>query len=1614
MLFTTTPASAQIMEFDPQIYEASAFYQDLAAKGEIHIDRREPPPRQEMYLERRQVGDSVVPTTMASTSSPLSSSSDSSTSIVTSSPSSTETITAPIETAPAISTATRAESLTPGVSTSTAASVTVVTTPIPTPFDTSIGSNFTSSTCPDFFSSFLGNSTFQSCVPVSLLLQNSNAFFRAQRSFTLLTQTLDAACNAPLAICSPLLGDLAAQLIDNKNCGQDYRQQNPLVMQAYAGLSAYEPVYRATCLRDEASKSYCFTEASTNSTNPADFYPYYTAIGLNMPQTANPTCSQCLKDTMQIFAGYAADAVQPLANTYLTCATQVDKTCGSNFVSTAVKVGSVASSNAATSVFRSSSLRLMLATVALAEAALAVLDKRHEGYFESSRGDDYIYIGGEINNHNVVIATLPAGQDYGVGSAAALASQVKARFHSLSFALLVGVAAGVPNLSSSDPGKLRDIRLGDVLVGVPTKEGSGIVHYDLGKDTEEGFLPTGRQAEPPALVRAAIGHIQLTQKRPFHAGDRLARCLSDLQFSTDDRSFLRPSPETDFLYATSSAAAPSSTPSLVMREPRSSSEPTRVWYGNIGSGNSLMRNARRRDELRDKYDLIGLEMEAAGVANILPVGVIRGVCDYGDAQKNKDWQPYAAGVAAVYAKGILHAINVQTVHPVQVQQEDLPPVAWLVPLITMTSLLVARLRWEHCKPCSWSRPGTRSLSLDWEASIADAKADVKVLLKEYLCSEKAGEWLLIVDNADDPDLWTTRKGPDETLVVALMDYIPSSSQGKTLITTRNHQVAVRVAKNNVVKLSELNGSDALSLTKSLLVHSDIMDEDDCASSTLLEHLAHLPLAIVQAAAYINENNVSRIKDYLRLWDSTEEAIVDLLSEDFEAENRYPELKNPIATTWLISFQHIRAVNPAAADMLAFLSCLDYKSIPQSLFPFRLFETERVNNQMMKATGVLTGYAFLHPHQAHQTEPVYDMHRLVHLATRNWLRREGSFASWSGEATQRIVEIFPDPYDHSHKKLRTLLMTHAEKILATPGLDDTEVSINLLAAMGHCYVEDGKYTNDVNARRAVVSWRSTIPDQHDVNLLVACRNLAVALSAAGEYTEAEGFAKRAVEGLIAISGKKDHDCLNAMYTLAEIYRRQGRYDESESLQSEVLKLRKKTSGEENVETLKSRESLANVYADKGLADKAEEHERVILEIRKKILGAQHPDTITSMHNLALTYTSQGRWEEAEVMQLDVLEAHKKHFGEDNPRTLRKLGSLAGTYAEQGRLTEAIDIEVSLLEKRSLVLGNDHPETLLSMFNLAMHLHQAKRRGEGMALMEDCLELQRRKMGDNHPDTMESMSGLALMWTKNGRNNDATTLLKECLELQKQNLGKDHLDTIWTMWDLAHVMRTTGLLDEAVALMEECLQIEKENTGEAHAETLFSMHFLASMLYEGTRQDEGVVLMKRCVELRTTTLGADDEETLRSKRLLRYWMTELEEEVATLKEEEKEGEPEEEEHKAHYEEYVKDEEVEIIANAKKHGSSQDAERVSDQIAFSHPAAGSENDRGRNTSFFTAPREHTIHVLPFRVGIRSTTSTPVRAIPGSLYQRRRQSTSSTDAIHGLERPYRSDQSCLDAEID
>ena len=226
----------------------------------------------------------------------------------------------------------------PTSSSGTAASSSTTSNPtaLPQPFDTTLGNNFTSPSCPAFFNNFLNNASFTACLPLSLLLQTSYSFVTATRSNATLSATLDATCNVNATHCSSLMSSLASQIRDPSNCGADYTNQNPTVLQAFAGFNAYTPLYHAGCLKSNETDDYCFVDAATSLSNPAGQYIYYLPLGVDLPSGAKIGCTQCVKNTMAVFAQSAGGQNSALAANYLSAATEIDQTCGSDFVSTAV------------------------------------------------------------------------------------------------------------------------------------------------------------------------------------------------------------------------------------------------------------------------------------------------------------------------------------------------------------------------------------------------------------------------------------------------------------------------------------------------------------------------------------------------------------------------------------------------------------------------------------------------------------------------------------------------------------------------------------------------------------------------------------------------------------------------------------------------------------------------------------------------------------------------------------------------------------------------------------------------------------------------------------------------------------------------------------------------------------------------------------------------------------------------------------------------------------------------------------------------------------------------------------------------------------------------------
>ncbi|OGM40589.1 hypothetical protein ABOM_010660 [Aspergillus bombycis] len=196
----------------------------------------------------------------------------------------------------------------------------------------------------------------------------------------------------------------------------------------------------------------------------------------------------------------------------------------------------------------------------------------------------------------------------------------------------------------------------------------GVLHYDAGKFKDNRvFHITSYLNQQPSLLLTATQRL-----RPDHEFDLrqmenyIRQVCSKLARLLAPRTYPIPGWERDQLFTSSYEHTSNGDCSRcdcaypMKRIDRESDIPV-VHYGLISSGSAIMRSAQRRDELRDEWDICCFEMEAAGLMDDFPCIVIRGICDYSDGHKNKEWQPYAVITAAVYAKDLLRVVHSQAV-----------------------------------------------------------------------------------------------------------------------------------------------------------------------------------------------------------------------------------------------------------------------------------------------------------------------------------------------------------------------------------------------------------------------------------------------------------------------------------------------------------------------------------------------------------------------------------------------------------------------------------------------------------------------------------------------------------------------------------------------------------------------------------------------------------------------------------------------------------------------------------------------------------------------------------------------------------------------------------------
>ncbi|PVH69017.1 TPR-like protein [Cadophora sp. DSE1049] len=638
-------------------------------------------------------------------------------------------------------------------------------------------------------------------------------------------------------------------------------------------------------------------------------------------------------------------------------------------------------------------------------------------------------------------------------------------------------------------------------------------------------------------------------------------------------------------------------------------------------------------------------------------------------------------------------------------------------------------------------------------------ANIFELVHDWLCDERKGKWVLILDNVDDAgfliEAQNTGKDRETTGIgrgnsQPLVSYLPQCQNGTILITTRTKVAALQLVEDNsLIAVEPMDKVDAVALLEKKLRIREDSDTDRRQSNIgeLAAVLEYMPLAIVQAAAYVCQRAPRcSVSEYLAEYRKSDSEKTSLLDNKAGHLRRDREAKNSIIVTWHISFEHIRQSRPSAADLLSLMSLFDRQGIPEGLVRHRvavesfnqikpknrhrirsrpiqrltrLFhhkkddregqerdeKNNRCGNEFEDDLLVLRNYAFI---SVSKIQSVFEMHALVQLSMRTWLEAKGDLESWRRHYCKILCNEFPTGEYNNWARCQELF-PHAQSAAA----------------------------QKPEEQDSVLDWASVL------------YNAAWYAWRMGKGVETESMAVHSMKVRKKILGNEHNDTLDGMAIVGLAYNLNGRWDDAEKLEVQVMETSKTKLGVDHPDTLTSMANLASTYRNQGRWDNAEELEVQVMETSKTKLGVEHLDTLSIMANLASTYRNQGRWDDAEKLEVQVMETRKTKLEVDHPSTLTSMANLASTYRNQGRWDGAEKLEVQVMETFKTKLGVDHPDTLTMMNNLAFTWKGNGKEIKAVRLMEDCVRARKRVLGPDHPDSISSCTTLDIWKAEQGR-------------------------------------------------------------------------------------------------------------------------------------------------------------------------------------------------------------------------------------------------------------------------
>jgi nucleoside phosphorylase len=285
-------------------------------------------------------------------------------------------------------------------------------------------------------------------------------------------------------------------------------------------------------------------------------------------------------------------------------------------------------------------------------------------------GESNVYTLGNIGAHRIVCTKLPTvGHTREAMTAAGnTTTRLLGTFQKVDYVFLVGVGGGVPHYTDYN----KHVRLGDVVISHPLSKKDVYIYCESAKASDKGYdfevkhySPSNFSLQDIAsrLKSSDIGDNGTVSPWVNYLRDGLNTLGS--QIETD---FKPPSVETDKLYMTIGerdlieVAHPVPQDKTVKRQEGC----PRIHLSTIASGRQVVRDDRLRQQFASEVGALAFDCEFDAVIESVLGNckdsfiIIRGISDYKDGTRRKEWQPYASLAAASVMKAIICGLEPPT------------------------------------------------------------------------------------------------------------------------------------------------------------------------------------------------------------------------------------------------------------------------------------------------------------------------------------------------------------------------------------------------------------------------------------------------------------------------------------------------------------------------------------------------------------------------------------------------------------------------------------------------------------------------------------------------------------------------------------------------------------------------------------------------------------------------------------------------------------------------------------------------------------------------------------------------------------------------------------------